>query len=117
MIVNRTATVLRPLSLDVWVTDDGLPPPRRAAPGGGRRSGREPQGTELSWQVYRGTGTVTFSDQAPAIEQGKAHTTVTFSQVGNYVLQLLAIDSRSANRCCWTNGYVKVTVEADARPR
>ncbi len=118
IVVTRTATVSRPLTLDVWVTDDGLPPPRRPAPGGRRRSGRqEPQGVEVSWQVYRGAGAVTFSDQAPAIDQGKAHTTVTFSQAGDYMLQLLAIDSRSANRCCWTNGYVKVTVEAGAERR
>ncbi len=118
IVVSRTATVSRPLTLDVWVTDDGLPPPRRPAPGGRRRSSRqEPQGVELSWQVYRGAGGVTFSDQAPAIEQGKARTTVTFSEAGDYMLQLLAIDSRSANRCCWTNGYVKVTVDAGAERR
>jgi hypothetical protein len=62
--------------------------------------------------VYRGSGTVSFSDQNPAVEQGRARTTVTFSEPGDYVLHLLAIDSRTATRCCWTNGYVKVT----ARP-
>jgi hypothetical protein len=121
MIVSRTATVSRPLTLDVWVTDDGLPPPprrERPAPGAGRGPSRQdPQGLALSWQVYRGAGVVSFSDQAPAVEQGTAHTTVTFSEPGDYMLHLLAIDSRSANRCCWTNGYVKVTVETVAQRR
>jgi hypothetical protein len=115
MVVSRTATVSRPLTLDVWVKDDGLPPPPGGnSPAGGRRGvpSRNPQGLALSWQVYRGSGTVSFSDQNPAVEQGRARTTVTFSEPGDYVLHLLAIDSRTATRCCWTNGYVKVT----ARP-
>ncbi len=113
--VSRTATVSRPFTLDAWVADDGLPPPRRESrgPEGGRAPRRQepPLGLTLSWQVYRGPGAVTFSNQTPAVEQGKARTTVTFGQPGSYVLHLLAIDSRTANRCCWTNGYVKVTVE------
>jgi hypothetical protein len=119
--VSRTATASRPLALDAWVTDDGLPPPRREsrAAEGRRAPGRQepPQGLALTWQVYRasGSGTVTFSDQMPAVEQGKAHTTVTFSQPGDYMLHLLAIDSRTANRCCWTNGYVKVKVDGGAQ--
>ena len=28
IVASRTATVSRPLTLDVWVTDDGLPPPK-----------------------------------------------------------------------------------------
>jgi hypothetical protein len=120
IVVSRTATVSRPLTLDVWVADDGLPPPRREsrAPvvrGGSSR--QNPQGLALSWQVYRGSGAVGFSDQTPAVEQGKARTTVTFSEPGNYMLHLLAIDSRTANMCCWTNGYAKVTVEGGAQGR
>lgn len=115
IVVSRTATVARPLTLDVWVADDGLPRPRRESQEPVFRrvpSSREPRGLELTWQVYRGSGAVSFSDQT--FEQGKARTTVTFSEPGNYMLQLLAIDSRSANRCCWTNGYVEVTVEGGA---
>ena len=118
IVANRTATVARPLTLDVSVADDGLPPTRRESRAPVFRrvpSSQEPRGLELSWQVYRGAGAVRFSDQT--FEQGKARTTVTFSEPGNYMLQLLAIDSRSANRCCWTNGYVKVTVEADPQRR
>jgi hypothetical protein len=116
IVVSRTATVGRPLTLDVSVADDGLPPPRRESQAPVVRrvpSSQEPHGLELSWQVYRGAGAVSFSDQT--FEQGNARTTVTFSEPGNYTLQVLAIDSRSANRCCWTNGYVKVTVEGGAK--
>ena len=110
IVASRTATVSNPLTLDVWVADDGLPPPRKG--GAGRQ-----QGLALSWQLYRGSGAVRFSEQAPAVEEGKVRTTVTFSQPGTYMLLLQATDSRTANRCCWTNGYVKVAVEGSAPSR
>ncbi len=116
---TRTATVLRPLMLDVWVTDDGLPPQRPGTrmPVSVASLHLGSWGLLLRWQVYRGAGAVSFSDQAPTVEQGKARTTVTFSEPGNYMLRLLAIDSRSADRCCWTNGYIKVTVQGEAPGR
>jgi hypothetical protein len=108
--------VSQPLALDAWVTDDGLPPPPgqeggpaprlRGAPAGVQRL----QGLALRWRVYRGTGAVSISDPTPKAEQGKARTTVTFSQPGDYTLHLQALDSRSGTKCCWTNGYVKVAV-------
>lgn len=116
--VSRTASVSRPLDLDVWVSDDGQPPKRPSRestrPLAGRR---DPNGLELGWEVYRGTGAVRFAQVMPVVTQGKAHTTVTFSEPGTYMLHLTAIDSRSANRCCWTNGYVNVTVAGGAPPR
>lgn len=69
-----------------------------------------PQGLSLRWTVYRGPGRASFSDPTPPVENGTARTTVTFQQAGSYVLHLLATDSRSGTMCCWTNGYVKVTV-------
>jgi hypothetical protein len=62
--------------------------------------------------VYRGPGSVSFSELAPPLEQGRARTTVTFREAGDYMLHVLAIDSRSGGMCCWTNGYVRVIVEA-----
>ncbi len=114
--ISKTAEVSRPLALDVWVSDDGLPPRRGGRPAAGRplASRRDPQGFGLAWQVYRGSGAVTFGNEMPQLEQGKASTTVTFSEPGHYRLHVLAIDSRSANRCCWTNGYVDVTVTGGA---
>lgn len=110
IFVSRTATVGRPLTLDVSVTDDGLPSGDRGVTG-------KHQPLALHWQVYRGAGAARFSDPRPAITQGKARTTVTFSEPGSYMLHLQAVDSMTINRCCWTNGYVTVTVEGDARSR
>ncbi len=108
IVVSRTATVARPLTLDVSVTDDGLPSGERGVTGKHRP-------LALRWQVYRGAGAARFSDPRPAVEQGKARTTVTFSEPGSYMLHLQAVDSMSINRCCWTNGYVTVTVEGGAQ--
>lgn len=110
---SRTATVARPLALDVWIWDDGLPPPPRVGaatgPPGSALSAR-PQGLTVRWSVYRGSGRASFSNPTPTIEDGQARTTVTFQEAGEYVLHVLAIDSRSGTMCCWTNGYVKVVV-------
>jgi hypothetical protein len=120
--VSRTATVSRPLPIDVWVSDDGLPPP----PGGGGPApalrgtvtGRAPRGgLNVRWRVYRAAGNVSFSTPSPSIEQGKAHTEVTFGAPGDYMLHFVAKDSENGNKCCWTNGYVKVAVQPAERAR
>ena len=110
IFAKRTATVSRPLTLEVSVTDDGLPSGDRGVTG-------KHQPLALRWQVYRDAGGARFSNDRPAIEQGKVRTTVTFSQPGNYVLQLQAVDSMTINRCCWTNGYVTVAVEGSTQGR
>lgn len=119
MTVSRTATVSRPLALDVWVTDDGLPPAGREGPAPALRGspGRRLQGLALSWREYRASGAVSFTNPTPAVEQGKARSTVTFSRPGEYMLHVLAIDSRSGTKCCWTNGYVRVAVTSDSSGR
>ena len=48
-------------------------------------------------------------------EDGEATTTATFSEPGTYVLRV-RVDSFSqlegspGDQCCWTNGYISVTV-------
>ena len=42
-------------------------------------------------------------------------TTATFEQPGEYLIRVRAdnfgrVDSSDGNQCCWTNGYVTVTV-------
>ncbi len=109
---TRTATVAQPLALDAWVSDDGLPPPTKAPvrlPGSATST--RPLGLSLRWSVYRGAGSASFDHPTPAIEGGKAQTTVTFREAGEYMLHLLASDSRSGTMCCWTNAYVKVSVK------
>lgn len=119
IVATRTARVSSPLTLDAWVTDDGVPPrrPGARAPASVAFLHLGSWGLVLRWQVYRGSGAVRFSNQSPEVEQGKASTTVTFSEPGDYILSLLAIDSRTPTRCCWTNGYVKVRVEGGAPGR
>jgi hypothetical protein len=58
---------------------------------------------------------VTFSEKETTLEgaePGQASTTATFSAPGEYVLRVKAIEDFSAfvQHCCWTNGYVTVTV-------
>ncbi len=111
--VTRTAAVSRPLPIDVWVSDDGLPP---AAGATGVTAalrvtpGRE-QGMTLTWKVWRGPGEVSFSAESPVAKDGRASTEATFAAPGDYILLFSAVDSRGPERCCWTHGYVKVTVQ------
>lgn len=60
-----------------------------------------------------------FVDDAATVElptgEGTARVVATFSQPGEYMLRAQAdnfgtVDSSSGNQCCWTNGYVRVTV-------
>ena len=96
---ERTATAGSPLALDVRVTDDGL------------GSGRDEPELAVRWRKFRGPGTVTFGEESPAVADGRASTTVTFDEPGDYVLYVVATDgSRQSNQCCWTNGYVRVRV-------
>ena len=114
-----TATVSSPLTLDLWVADDASVSPGTTRP-------RTPAVT-LTWTKYRGPGTVTFSKDRPIAEDakfqgpaqtvftGKATTTASFSEPGEYILHVTANDwSGEGGRgfqCCWSNAQVKVTVK------
>jgi len=123
-ITTTLATTLPdPLTLTVWAADDA-----KVLEG----SKRTPQGPPLSltWCKLRGPGTVTFAKDKPPLEkvdfkapegtkvQGKATTTATFSEPGEYVLRVVANDwSGDGGRgfqCCWTNAMVKVSVKPSA---
>jgi hypothetical protein len=112
------ATVGEPLPLTVWAADDNKQPP--IAP----RFKLPP--VFLTWSKLRGPGPVTFSKDRPPVEpaefeapptttfHGKATTTATFSEPGEYMLLVTANDSSGPGgggfQCCWTNAPVKVTV-------
>ena len=71
----------------------------------------------VAWAKHQGPGDVTFSQQEIDVYEGQetVTTTVTFSEPGAYVLRVQAIDDPGENgsyqfHCCWTNGYVDVTV-------
>jgi hypothetical protein len=99
-----------PVTLNVWVTDDGVMQETRVTPL------TSPTMVRATWHKYSGPGTVTFSNSNPPIDKAhKATTSATFSAPGEYVLRVLAEDSGgSGAQCCWTNGYVKVSVGPSA---
>lgn len=106
-----TAKVGQPLTLTVFAQDDGTAWRSIAS------EGRSNAPISLMWFKHQGAGDVTFANaalmaQAPA---GKATTTATFAAPGEYVLRVRAndasgVESAGHAQCCWTNGFVKVTV-------
>jgi hypothetical protein len=118
-----TAVVGEPATITIWATDEGPTEQAPAAGGGGSAAaGAAPaRAPRLSVVLshYRGVGTITFADETPAIEKdGKATTTATFSQPGEYVIRVEGNDSSGVGgggfQCCWTTAYIKVTVKAAA---
>jgi len=108
------ATVGAPLSLTIWITDDSV---REKDPVPIKQ--REAKGVmNVTWFKHSGPGPVAFSEPKQPIPQleGTATTSVTFKQPGQYVIRVRAdnfgrLDTSPGNQCCWTNGYVKVTVK------
>jgi hypothetical protein len=108
-----------PVALDLWVADDASVVP------GATRPKTSP--VTVAWSKFRGPGSVTFANDKPMVEtadfpappgtafQGKASTTATFSEPGEYILRAVANDwSGEGGRgfqCCWSNAQVKVTVK------
>jgi hypothetical protein len=114
------AKLSEPLTLTVDVVDKPatyVPPPSPAAAARGRGRGGPPPLVTVSWTKFRGPGTITFSQarQEFATLDGKATTTATFSEPGEYMIRATANDTSGdgggGDQCCWTTGLVKVTVE------
>lgn len=105
------ASVGKPLTLTVFAQDDGAAERRILA------DGRSNAPIQLMWFLHQGQTAVTFASaalQAPA-PVGKATTTATFLAAGDYILRIRANDASGVAgaghaQCCWTNGFVKVTV-------
>lgn len=105
-------TMPNPATLTVWATDDNV---RKR-----ENEGRPGPALGLVWSKYRGRGRVTFGEPSPRIDgSGKATTTATFGEPGEYTLRVLAWDASGTQgpvmavgfQCCWTNGYVHVKVK------
>ena len=92
-------------TLAIEATDDGLP----------KRRG-ETVGMTVIWSKYRGPGRVTFAEAQSKLAGGKARTTASFSEPGEYVLQAVVDDGSGESagnfgyHCCWTNAQVAVTI-------
>lgn len=103
--IGKTETV----SLAVSATDDGRPV----------RNGK-PIGMTMEWEKYRGPGSVTFQPAKGKLADGKGVATASFSEAGEYILQLVVDDGSGevagnfGYHCCWTNVNVKVTVKGGA---
>jgi hypothetical protein len=129
------ATAGTPLPLTVWVADDAQSPLLPATPPAGGVSGseqRKRQPVTVHWTLFRGpsAAAVQFAEEAPQVEKlgelkspppgtvfyGKAATTATFSEAGQYVLGIQAFDSTGPGgggfQCCWSNAKVNVSVSA-----
>ena len=91
----RTVAVGDPLTLTVWVDH---PAPR----------------SWVGWTVHQGPGHVEFGEAEMQVEQadGTATTTARFSEPGEYLVRVQSIFSTTSfeYHCCWTNGYIPVTV-------
>jgi hypothetical protein len=123
-------------TLALSATDDGLPkrirtsfpssyvppqlyavppsaPPQR---GGPVQPGGAGGSLSYEWLEYRGPGKVTFAEQRGILADGKATSTASFSEPGDYMLQVVVDDGSGESagnfgyHCCWTNVEVKVHV-------
>lgn len=97
----RRVAVGEPLDLTVWVD--------------------HPAATSwIGWSLHQGPGQVELSPAELVVDHpgGAATTTVRFSEPGAYLLRVQSIDSTTSfeYHCCWTNGYVSVTVTPLERP-
>lgn len=120
--VDLETMLPNPVRLNLWAADDAK------TFQGGRAPNTPP--VTVTWSKFRGPGDVTFANNKPAVEKatgkwkttpafsGKATTTATFSEPGEYVLRVVANDWSGEGgggfQCCWTNGYVKVLVKPAA---
>jgi hypothetical protein len=121
IFTSMTAEVNKPLALPTWLADDANIPTSMAA------FVKMIPMVSVSWVKFRGPGEVKFESEKPKVEKaefkgpaganftGKAATTATFDQAGEYVLEIVANDISGAGgggfQCCWTTAQVKVTVK------
>ena len=108
------ARVGAPLPLTMWTSDDSV---REPEPVPIATKGKPKAAINVTWYKHSGPGPVVFDPpKAPIAElQGTATTSATFKQPGEYVIRVRTdnfgrLDTSPGNQCCWTNGYVKVTV-------
>ena len=104
-----------PLSLTIWITDDSVRE-KDPVPIATKRCSEGRDERDLV-QALRSRAPSSFSPPKEPIAEleGTATTSATFKQPGEYVIRVRAdnfgrLDTSPGNQCCWTNGYVKVTV-------
>lgn len=102
------------LPLTIWIADDSV---REKDPVPIAVKGTPKAAMNVTWYKHSGPGPVSFNPPRQPIAEleGTATTSATFTQPGEYVVRVRAdnfgrLDTSPGNQCCWTNGYVKVTV-------
>ena len=102
--VTRSAVVGQPLPMPVWVVSE--PDAIEDSEG--------PHLVNVAWSRYRGPAPVVFREADRTIEgSGEVRTHATFSVPGEYVVRVL-VGRAATSGCCWTNGYVHVTVGGES---
>jgi hypothetical protein len=109
------ASVGTPLPINISIVDDSK---REKEPIEVKAPGANPKAAlNVTWYKHAGPGPVTFAPAKQPIPelQGTAATSATFKQPGEYVIRVRAdnfgrVDTSAGNQCCWTNGYMKVSV-------
>ena len=97
-------------TITVTAKDDGLP---------ARRG--QPVGMTVFWAKFRGPGDVVFSEPQAKLANGRATTTATFTEPGEYILQAVVDDGSGESagnfgyHCCWTNAQVTVATSVSSR--
>ena len=105
MMSERTATVGKPLTIDVVAKDDGA-----------SATSRTGTPVVLTWFTHQGPAQLTFAPASSRLtpKGGSASTTVTFNKPGDYIIRVRATDSdvtsAGHSQCCWTNAFIKVRV-------
>ena len=109
------ATVGTPLPITVWLKDDSQ---RDAETVQVKERAAARPALSVNWYKHAGPGPVTFEPTRSGLTEleGTATSAATFQQPGVYTLRVRADnfgrpDTSAGNQCCWTNGYIKVTVK------
>ena len=105
-------TVGEPLDITVYANDDRG---GRAIGGFGGRPSRTL--ATLTWYKHQGPGEVTFGEASHRVRDAEVANvnSVTFDTPGQYLIRIRATDSSGVSgaghaQCCWSNGFVRVTV-------
>jgi hypothetical protein len=111
------ATAGVPLPITIWTKDDSQ---RDEGMEGVPFKDRGPArpAINVKWYKHSGPGPVKFDPVTSGLKEleGSASSSATFTQAGSYVIRVRADnfgrpDTSAGNQCCWTNGFIKVTVK------
>ena len=109
------ARVGSPLTVSVWLRDESVHEQLPVKVLDNRS--KMPAKMNVTWYKYSGPGPIVFNPPREPVTStdGRSSSAVTFTVPGEYVIRVRGdnfgeVDSLSGDQCCWTNGYVKVTV-------